>query len=152
MDQHQYDSLLARLDALLNDETDPIAIMATIVCELYAAGERFDWVGFYRSVGDRTLKIGPYQGAHGCLTISFDRGVCGKCAREQSVQNVPDVNAIAHHIACSATTRSEIVVPIFDGRGQLIGVLDIDSDTPAAFDAVDEVNLQKLNRYFALVR
>ncbi len=101
-------------------------------------------VGFYHNMGDGVLKIGPYQGGHGCLTIPFERGVCGKCAREQAVQNVPDVLAVADHIACSSTTRSEIVLPIVDASGEIIAVLDIDSDAPNAFREQDETFLQQV--------
>jgi GAF domain-containing protein len=146
--QTQYDAVFARLDALCAGETDAVALMATIACELYHAFPAFQWVGFYRCVGPETLKVGPYQGAHGCLTIPFTRGVCGRCARERAVINVPDVTALLYHIACSATTRSELVAPILVNDA-LLAVLDIDSDTPAAFDATDEANITRLNRYFA---
>jgi L-methionine (R)-S-oxide reductase len=146
--QQVYDQLTKRLNALCEAEVDPIAIMATIACELFHAFEQFDWVGFYRNVGERTLKIGPYQGTHGCLTIPFSKGVCGKCAREKAVQNVTDVSKVPGHIACSATTKSELVLPIIDGNGELIAVLDIDSDRLAAFDDIDEANLKTLNKYF----
>ena len=142
-----YNKLFTTLDALCEGETDHIALMATICCELYQAFEDVHWAGFYRNVGNDTLKIGPYQGTHGCLTISFDRGVCGRCARERKLQNVSDVTKIEHHIACSSTTRSEIVVPIIVDD-ELVAVLDIDSDTPAAFDEIDEEHLRKINRYF----
>ncbi|MBC8373957.1 MAG: GAF domain-containing protein [Phycisphaerae bacterium] len=124
--------------------------MATIVCELHRTFELFDWVGFYRNVGGEVLKIGPYQGAHGCLTIDFSRGICGRCAREKAVQNIADVAGERDHIACSATTKSEIVIPIMDAGGELIAVLDIDSDTPGAFDRIDQENLQLIGRYFQL--
>jgi GAF domain-containing protein len=143
-----YRRVFETLDALCESETDPIEIMATIACELHAAFDHFNWVGFYRNVGNRTLKVGPYQGAHGCLTIPFDRGVCGKCARDRAVQNVPDVSVVPHHIACSGSTKSELVVPILGADDELIAVLDIDSDTPAAFDKVDEDALQRLDTYF----
>ncbi|MRR09285.1 GAF domain-containing protein [bacterium] len=146
--QEQYDSLFRRLDSLCAGEGDAVALMATIACELRSAFSDFHWVGFYRAVGDRTLKIGPYQGGHGCLTIPFDKGVCGQCAREQRVINVTDVTAVPHHIACSGSTRSEIVVPIVDGAGALLAVLDVDSDLPAAFAEADERNLPLLNKYF----
>ena len=136
------------LDSLCEGETDHVALMATIACELYQTFERFNWVGFYRNVGGQVLKIGPYQGTHGCITIPFSKGVCGKCARERSVQNVPDVSKVPQHISCSATTKSELVAPILAGDGELVAVLDIDSDTAAAFDEIDEVNLQRLNNYF----
>jgi GAF domain-containing protein len=148
--QQHYDRLFERLDSLCADETDPIAVMATIACELYRAFERFDWVGFYRNVGGEVLKIGPYQGGHGCLTIPFSRGVCGKCAREKAVQNVPDVSAAADHIACSATTKSELVAPVLTGDGELLAVLDVDSDTLAAFDQIDESSLMRVSEYFAV--
>jgi L-methionine (R)-S-oxide reductase len=140
----QYAQTLDRLRPLLEGETDEIAMMATIVCELHHGLEHFDWTGFYRVVAPGLLKIGPYQGGHGCLTIPFERGVCGQCAREAKTQIVPDVSLVPHHIACSSTTRSEIVVPVFDSAGGVRAVLDVDSDTPAAFDAVDRQYLEEI--------
>jgi GAF domain-containing protein len=90
------------------------------------------------------LKIGPYQGGHGCLVIPFSRGVCGAAARTGQVQNVPDVEAFPDHIACSSSTKSELVLPVWNGTGVLLGVLDLDSDTPAAFTAEDEAWLVPL--------
>ncbi|RDE18383.1 GAF domain-containing protein [Motiliproteus coralliicola] len=148
--QQQYDQLFQRLDALCDGESDPIALMATISCELYHQFESFNWVGFYRNVGNRTLKIGPYQGGHGCLTIDFDRGICGRCARQMQLLNIPDVNAEADHIACASSTRSELVAPILNRHGDLIAVLDIDSDTPALFDRCDETNLARIAAYFLI--
>jgi GAF domain-containing protein len=140
----RHDELMARIRSLAEGERDQIALMATTVCELYHGDERFDWVGFYRNVGDETLKIGPYQGGHGCLTIPFSRGVCGACARSREVQLVPDVEEFDDHIACAASTRSELVLPVFDAQGALIAVLDIDSDMPDAFDEEDVVALTEL--------
>ena len=145
--QAQYEELERRLGRLLEGETDPIAVMATLACELYHAFDDFDWVGFYRVVAPGRLKIGPYQGGHGCLTISFDRGVCGRCAREKTPQIVADVRRLPDHIACSASTRSELVLPVLDQRSELRAVLDIDSDRPAAFDAHDAEALSRLCRY-----
>jgi GAF domain-containing protein len=127
----------ARIAALARGEDDVIALMATVACELHLSDDRFDWTGFYRVAAPGLLKIGPYQGGHGCLTIPFDRGVCGACARTGEAQIVDDVDAFAGHIACSATTRSEIVLPVRDRTGALIGVLDIDSDRPDAFGPAD---------------
>jgi L-methionine (R)-S-oxide reductase len=132
-----YADLAARIAALTDGETDTVSLMATVACEVHHADDRFDWTGFYRVVAPRLLKIGPYQGGHGCLVIPFDRGVCGACARTGEVQLVPDVEAFPGHIACSSSTRSELVLPVTDGAGRLIGVFDIDSDRPAAFDAAD---------------
>jgi GAF domain-containing protein len=143
-----YEQLFSGLDALCADEPDVIARMATIACELYHAFDYFDWVGFYRNIDGQTLKIGPYQGSHGCLVIPFTKGVCGACARERKTQHVPDVDAVADHIACSSTTRSEVVVPMITHTGELVGVLDVDSNTLDAFDAIDLQELLKINRYF----
>ncbi|TJZ85208.1 GAF domain-containing protein [Paracoccus hibiscisoli] len=132
-----YDDLAARIRALCAGETDEVALMATVACELHQSDARFDWTGFYRVVAPELLKIGPYQGGHGCLVIPFSRGVCGAAARLRAVQIVPDVEAFPGHIACSSSTRSEIVLPVFGAGGRLIGVLDIDSDRVDAFDQAD---------------
>ena len=133
----QYERVLGAIRALIEGEKDGIAIMATVACELHHGLQHFDWTGFYRVVEPGLLKIGPYQGGHGCLTIPFEKGVCGKCAREAATQIIPDVTQVPFHIACSGTTRSEIVVPVLDREGRVRAVLDVDSDTPAAFDAID---------------
>ena len=132
-----YPALARSIAALTEGETDTIALMATLACEIHHADDRFDWTGFYRVVGPELLRIGPYQGGHGCLVIPFSRGVCGACARTMQVQLVPDVDAFPGHIACSSATRSEIVLPVTDATGRLIAVLDIDSDQPTAFDDTD---------------
>ena len=124
--------------ALTHGETDTVALMATVACEVHHAHPFADWTGFYRVTGPQMLKIGPYQGGHGCLVIPFSRGVCGACARTGQIQNVPDVDAFPDHIACASSTRSELVLPVRNGRGVLLGVLDLDSDTPAAFTKEDE--------------
>ncbi len=139
-----YEDVLARIDALLDGETDWIAAMATVACELHHAFPYYHWTGFYRAVTDDLLVIGPYQGGHGCLRIPFSKGVCGAAARERRTQLVPDVDAFPGHIACSSTTRSEIVVPVLTPAGDLLAVLDVDSDDPAAFDATDQQYLERL--------
>ncbi len=132
-----YTALAQQIDALCHGETDDVALMATVVCEIHHSHPLSDWTGFYRVVGPELLKIGPYQGGHGCLVIPFARGVCGAAARTGAVQLVPDVDAFADHIACSSTTRSELVLPVWNGAGRLLGVLDLDSNTPAAFTEAD---------------
>lgn len=132
-----YTELGQRIRAVAEGETDEVALMATLACEIHHSDERFDWTGFYRVVAPELLKIGPYQGGHGCLTIPFDKGVCGAAARTGETQLVPDVDAFPGHIACASSTRSEIVLPVWNGAGELIAVLDIDSDQPDAFDAQD---------------
>ena len=88
--------------ALTHGETDTVALMATVACEIHHAHPLCDWTGFYRVVAPELLKIGPYQGGHGCLVIPFSRGVCGAAARTGQNQNVPDVGAFPGHIACAA--------------------------------------------------
>jgi len=135
-----------RIYAICADEDDDVALMATVSCELYHGVNGFDWVGFYRVTAPGMLKIGPYQGGHGCLAIPFERGVCGAAARYQQTQRVDDVDAFPGHIACAASTRSEIVVPVNTAKGELVAVLDIDSDQPAFFTADDQDILEDLVR------
>src|SRR6476620_5363643 len=100
----QYVAVAKHIKAIIERESDLIAAMSTIVCELHNGLDHFDWTGFYRVVSPGMLKVGPYQGTHGCLTIPFERGVCGKCAREGATQLIPDVSSIPFHIACSSAT------------------------------------------------
>ena len=123
--------------SLTEGETDSVALMATFACEVHHAMPQADWTGLYRVTAPELFKIGPYQGGHGCLVIPFSRGVCGAAARTRTVQIVPDVEAFPGHIACSSSTRSEIVLPVLGAGGRLIGVLDIDSDRPDAFGQAD---------------
>ncbi|OJY31928.1 MAG: diguanylate cyclase [Rhodobacterales bacterium 65-51] len=132
-----YSELARSIAALCAGETDTVALMATVVCELHHGHPLSDWTGFYRVTGPELLKIGPYQGGHGCLVIPFSRGVCGAAARTGEVQLVPDVEAFPDHIACSSTTRSELVMPVRNGAGRLLGVLDLGSNTEAAFTETD---------------
>lgn len=132
-----YKTLAQTIDSLTSGETDEIALMATVACEVHHSDDRFDWTGFYRVVAPELLKIGPYQGGHGCLVIPFSRGVCGAAARSGQVQLVVDVDAFPGHIACATSTRSELVIPVQDRNGRLIGVFDIDSDQPDAFSPED---------------
>lgn len=139
-----YGATLRGIEALIEGETDLTAVLATVACELHHALPYFHWTGFYRVVAPGLLKIGPYQGAHGCLTIPFDQGVCGAAARTKQTQLVPDVRQCAHHLACSSSTRSEIVVPVLTPGGRLLAVLDVDSDHLAAFDEADRHSLETL--------
>lgn len=140
----RYDEVRASIASLVDGVDDWTAALATAACELHHAFEYFDWTGFYRAVSDDRLVVGPYQGGHGCLEIAFSRGVCGAAARSRTTQLVPDVDAFADHIACSGTTRSEIVVPLVTPTGRLLAVLDVDSDTPAAFTLADQAGLEAI--------
>lgn len=139
-----YKTLASTIAALTVDETDVVSLMATLACEIHHSDARFHWTGFYRVVGPELLKIGPYQGGHGCLVIPFNRGVCGAAARLRETQLVEDVNAFADHIACSTSTRSELVIPILNRNDELLGVLDIDSDFPNAFTKEDAAALEAI--------
>ena len=140
-----YKKVLKTIRSLVDEENDEISRMATISCELFHSFEHFHWVGFYREVDASTLKVGPYQGGHGCLTISIERGVCGACARTGEVQIENDVSQTKDHIACSALTKSEIVLPVFDASGKLVAVLDIDSTELDAFDNTDLTWLKQIS-------
>ena len=139
-----YATLSKTIASLTEGESDIVALMATVACEVHHADDRFDWTGFYRVTGPELLKIGPYQGGHGCLVIPFSRGVCGAAARTGEIQIVPDVAAFPGHIACASSTRSEIVLPVFGKEGRLIGVFDIDSDRPGAFTETDGAALSAI--------
>lgn len=126
------DRALPQIRAALAGETDAVAIEATLACLLFETFVQASWVGFYRRTGESLLTVGPYQGPMGCLRIDFARGVCGACARTREIQLVPDVTTFPDHIACDGATRSELVVPVVV-RGELRGVLDLDSHVPDAF-------------------
>lgn len=142
--QIDYTTLSQTLKSLTEGETDAVALMATVTCEVHHADDRFDWTGFYRVTEPELLKIGPYQGGHGCLVIPFSRGVCGAAARTGQTQLVADVDAFEGHIACASSTRSELVLPVWNGAGDLIGVFDIDSNQPDAFTQDDADHLQAI--------
>lgn len=146
--------LLPHVDLVLDGIDDPIAAMATMSCLVHHAFGHL-WTGFYRVVGaeggDRLLRVGPYQGTLGCLEIAFGKGVCGTAAAERRTLVVEDVHAFPGHITCDGRSRSEIVVPVLDAAGELVAVLDIDSDRPAAFDEVDREALERMVSWFARV-
>ncbi len=139
-----YQRLRREVVELLDGTTDSVTAMASCAAVLHDGLAAASWTGFYRVVAPELLRIGPYQGPVGCLEIPFDRGVCGAAARERTSQVVEDVHAFPGHIACDSRTLSEIVVPVFDARGELVAVLDIDSHQPAAFDDVDRQELEEL--------
>src|SRR5215218_3041199 len=143
-----YAQLHAQTEAVLAGVDDPIAAMATMSALLHH-GFGHLWTGFYRVVEPgRLLRVGPYQGTLGCLEIAFGRGVCGTAAAERRAVVVPDVEAFPGHIACDGRSRSEIVVPVVGAGGELIAVLDVDSDRLAAFDEDDRVGLEGLVQRF----
>ena len=139
--EEKYRELLPQLHALVSTEADLIANLANMVAALKQTFGFF-WVGFYL-IRDGQLVLGPFQGSVACYRIRKGRGVCGTAWEQQTTQVVPDVDQFPGHIACSSLSRSEIVVPIIT-RGEVKGVLDIDSDRLNSFDETDRVYLEKL--------
>lgn len=151
----RYAALADEIAAVLDGEPNLTARMATVASMLAASFDHFFWTGFYVVDADkpRELVVGPYQGTLGCLRIAFGRGVCGAAAETGEIQVVEDVHAFPGHIACDARSASEIVVPVFDSAGGLIGVLDVDSDQKSAFDQVDASWLQAIvHKAFSISR
>ena len=144
-----YRQLDAQVRAVLHELHDPIAAMATMSALIHHAFGHL-WTGFYRVVEPGALlRVGPYQGTLGCLEITFGRGVCGIAAAERRTVIVADVNEFPGHITCDARSRSEIVVPIMNGSGALIAVLDVDASEPGAFDVDDQRGLEGMVTWFA---
>ncbi len=144
----RYAELAEEIASVLDGEPNLTARMATVASMLAASFEHYFWTGFYVVDSDKPdeLVVGPYQGTLGCLRIAFGRGVCGTTAASGRTQLVDDVEAFPGHIACDSRSKSEIVVPVFDGAGRLIAVFDVDSDRLAAFDATDQAGLEKIMR------
>ena len=138
-----YAQLIEAADAIPAGEPDAIANMANLSSLIMEALPDLNWAGFYRNVGGE-LVLGPFQGKAACIRIPFGKGVCGAAAAERRTVVVPDVHAFPGHITCDARSRSEIVVPAFGPAGELIAVLDIDSDRVAAFDDQDREALERL--------
>src|SRR4051812_9264505 len=139
-----YEELASQTYTVLEGIEDDIAAMATMSALIHNAFGHL-WTGFYRVVEPGALlRVGPYQGSLGCLDITFGRGVCGTAAAEMRTVIVPDVNKFPGHITCDARSLSEIVVPVLGARGNLIAVLDVDSDQLAAFNEVDQRGLEQL--------
>jgi len=137
----RYKSLLPQLEALIEDETDLIAALANISAAL-AYVFKWWWTGFYLAKGDQ-LVLGPFQGPIACFRIDFGRGVCGTAWKENKTIIVPNVEEFTGHIACSSLSKSEIVVPIRDSRGTVVGVLDVDSEYLGHFDETDAEYLEE---------
>ncbi|MEQ8910473.1 MAG: GAF domain-containing protein [Vicingaceae bacterium] len=138
----QYRSLLPQIEALIMGEDDLVANLSNVSAALK---ETFDfwWVGFY-IVKKNELVLGPFQGPVACSRIQIGKGVCGKVAQKQQVLVVPNVEEFPGHIACSAASKSEIVVPLFNEDANLVGVLDVDSDQLNYFDDADQNGLESL--------
>ena len=139
--EEKYQHFLPDWQLLISGETDETAVLANTSAALREAFGFF-WIGFYL-VKNGELVLGPFQGDVACYRIRKGRGVCGTAWAEAKTQVVPDVEQFPGHIACSSLSKSEIVVPIFQGN-EVIGVLDIDSDQLATFDETDRIYLEKM--------
>lgn len=143
-----YDAIVAVWRDEGGETLDDIALMATINSVLAHRFPSYFWTGFYRLIDGRLI-VGPYIGTVGCLQIELGRGVCGTAAQRRETVIVPDVTAFPGHIACDPNSKSEIVVPVLGPRGQLIAVLDVDSDRLSAFDEEDARGLERIMSLFA---
>jgi len=151
MKEAAYDECFQSIAAIWRDEGGPmlddIVLMATINSVLAHRFPHFYWTGFYRVCGGRLI-VGPYIGTVGCLQIELGLGVCGTAAEKRETIIVPDVNEFPGHIACDPKSKSEIVIPVFAPDGELIAVLDVDSDRLDAFDEEDQRGLEKIVALF----
>lgn len=143
--EEKYEVLYRQIEALMEGESDMIANMANVAAMIHSTFH-FWWTGFYRVVGEE-LVLSPFQGDLACSRIKYGRGVCGTAWKSQTTQVVPDVELFPGHIACSSLSRSEIVVPVWRG-GEIVAVLDIDSEHLATFDEVDQLWLEKIVKLF----
>ena len=143
----QYAQLLAQARALLHGERDRIANAANLSALVYQALPDLNWVGFYFYDGTE-LVVGPFQGLPACVRIPLDKGVCGAAARTRQTQRIEDVHAFPGHIACDSASNSELVVPLVDADGTLLGVFDLDSPLPARFDVEDQQGLEAIARAY----
>jgi len=145
--KEKYQLLLPQVQSLVEGENNEMGVLANVSAALHEAMDFF-WVGFYL-VRDGELVLGPFQGSVACYHIPFGRGVCGSSWERRETLVVPDVEAFPGHIACSSLSRSEIVVPLFDGKDQVCGVLDIDSTELSDFDDTDREYLEQVARIVA---
>src|SRR3982074_3604325 len=147
-----YAELKGHSDAILEGIEDDVTAMATMAALVHHAFGHL-WTGYYRVVvPGQLLRVGPYQGSLGCLDIAFGQGVCGAAAAEMKTVIVADVDKYPGHITCDARSRSEIVVPVLGSRGDLLAVLDVDSDQLDAFNEEDQDGLEQLVSWFAAVK
>lgn len=144
--ESRYKILLKEIMSVVSGEPDLIARMASVTSLLHHSFDEFLWTGFYLvdQTNPKELVIGPYQGTRGCLRIPIGKGVCGAAAESGTVQIVKDIHTFPGHIACDARSNSEIVIPVRNPNGDLIAVLDIDSERFGDFDEVDARGLQSI--------
>lgn len=138
-----HQQLVDLLDSGPKQTDDPIARMATVCALLAAKMPHFFWTGFYL-LKDRKLVVGPYQGPLACAVLPGPEGVCWAAVNQKQTLVVPDVHAFSGHVACDSRSQSEIVVPLREPAGNIVGVLDVDADQPDAFGRADQMGLEKI--------
>jgi L-methionine (R)-S-oxide reductase len=139
----RYQRIHEQLDDLLKDKPNLLARMSTITAVLHHKMDYFFWTGFY--LLDRgELVVGPYQGSLACIKLKKDTGVCWAGISRCETIVVSDVHLFPGHIACDSRSRSEIVVPLKDEKGSIIGVFDVDSKELHSFDETDKIWLEKI--------
>jgi GAF domain-containing protein len=152
--KEKYESLIPQINALVEGESDIIANLSNIISALKFSINYF-WVGIYfvknnpstfpkSKEEEKELVLGPFQGQVACTRIAYGKGVCGKCWELKKTIIVDDVEKFPGHIACSSLSRSEIVLPVFNKKGDVILILDIDSELLADFDETDKIYLEKV--------
>lgn len=139
-----YTELASQLEGLLSGESDAIANAANTAALIFHALPDLNWAGFYFLRSEQELVLGPFQGKPACVRIATGKGVCGTAVARRETMLVEDVHAFPGHIACDAASRSELVVPLIDGSGRVLGVIDLDSPLPARFDLVDQAGIERL--------
>ena len=142
----KYERLYRQIDELIKKSSNnPVSNMVTLIAVLHHKIPYFFWTGFY-FLTDGSLQVGPYQGSLACIDLEKDTGVCWAAINKNKTLIVPDVEAFPGHIACDSRSRSEIVVPLYNEKNELCGVLDIDSRELNSFDETDARWLEKIVR------
>ena len=143
MSTPDYPALAQQMQTLVSGEPDRVANLANASALIHGALQQVNWTGFYLLQGD-TLVLGPFQGKPACIRIPLGRGVCGTAAAQRATQRVDDVHAFPGHIACDPASRSELVIPLIQGDGTVLGVLDLDSPVPGRFTPADAAGLEQV--------
>jgi GAF domain-containing protein len=145
----KYEKIHTQWTGLMDPSVDAVANLAN-ACALLKEAFGWWWIGFYRKIND-SLVLGPFQGPVACTTIGYGKGVCGTSWKESRTLLVEDVESFPGHIACSAASKSEIVVPLWRKDGSFWGVLDVDSEHLAHFDTLDQIELEKFCRSLEII-
>lgn len=140
--EESYQTLVPQIEALISSETDPVANLANIAAAIWETFG-FLWIGFYRVEGEELI-LGPFQGPLACTRIAKGAGVCGTAWAKNTTLIVPNVDEFPGHIACSSASKSEIVVPVLSASGDVLYILDIDSDQLDCFDKIDQKYLEEI--------